>query len=88
MLKVQGIEFQSLTEEFDTTTPGGKLKFHVFGELAELGVTATRARGRVGGRPKKLADPKKLALAQQLYADNSNDIQTICETLVISRATL
>ena len=49
----------------DTTTPGGKLVFHVFGALAEFernlirertqaGLTAARARGRTGGRPKSL----------------------------------
>ena len=70
--------FRSLTEQIDTTTSGGKLIFHVFGALAEFerdlisertnaGLRAARARGRLGGRPKKLADPKKLALAQRMY---------------------
>jgi len=57
-------------------------------ERTQAGLAAARARGRKGGRPKKLADSKKLALAQQLYVDKSNDIQTICETLGVSRATL
>jgi len=68
----------ALAEQIDTTTPGGKLVFHLFGALAEFerdlirertnaGLAAARARGRLGGRPKKLADPKQLALAQQLY---------------------
>lgn len=95
----RGIGFKSLTEQIDTTTPGGKLVFHLFGSLAEFerdlirertnaGLAAARARGRLGGRPKKLADPKKLALAQQLYAAGQTDIATICQTLGISRATL
>jgi DNA invertase Pin-like site-specific DNA recombinase len=98
-LAERGIGFQSLTEQIDTTTSGGKLIFHVFGALAEFernlirertqaGLAAARARGRKGGRPKKLADPKKLALAQQLYDEGSTDITTICQTLGISRATL
>jgi DNA invertase Pin-like site-specific DNA recombinase len=98
-LDKRGIGFQSLTEQIDTTTSGGKLIFHVFGALAEFerdlvrertqaGLAAARARGRKGGRPKKLVDAKKLALALQLYADKSNDVNTICETLGISRATL
>jgi DNA invertase Pin-like site-specific DNA recombinase len=93
------IGFRSVTEQIDTTTSSGKLIFHVFGALAEFerdlirertqaGLAAARARGRKGGRPKKLADAKKLALARQLYADKSNDVNTICETLGISRATL
>jgi len=96
----RGIGFRSLTEQIDTTTSGGKLIFHVFGALAEFerdlirertnaGLAAARARGRTGGRPKKLADPKQLALARRLYADGGQtDIATICKTLGISRATL
>jgi DNA invertase Pin-like site-specific DNA recombinase len=95
----EGIGFKSLTEQLDTTTPGGRLVFHLFGALAEFerdlirertqaGLRAARARGRTGGRPKKLADPKTLALAQKLYADGETDIATICQTLGISRATL
>lgn len=49
-------------ENLDTTTPGGRLVFHVFAALAEFirelivigtneGLAAARARGRVGGRP-------------------------------------
>src|SRR5689334_11715700 len=56
-LHEQGIGFKSLTESIDTTTPGGKLVFHVFGALAEFerdlirertqaGLMAARARGR------------------------------------------
>src|SRR5689334_23812569 len=99
LLAERGIGFKSLTEQIDTTTSGGKLVFHVFGALAEFerdlirerthaGLAAARARGRVGGRPKKLADPKKLALARALYASGQSDIATICRTLGISRATL
>jgi DNA invertase Pin-like site-specific DNA recombinase len=98
-LAERGIGFKSLTEQIDTTTPGGKLVFHLFGSLAEFerdlirertnaGLAAARARGRLGGRPKKLADPKKLALARQLYESGQTDIATICQTLGISRATL
>ncbi len=47
-----------------------------------------RARGRTGGRPKKLADPKKLVLAKTLYEGGTTDVATICRTLGISRATL
>jgi DNA invertase Pin-like site-specific DNA recombinase len=97
-LAQRGIGFRSLTEQIDTTTPGGKLVFHVFGALAEFerdlirertqaGLRAARARGRVGGRPKAL-DPKKVELLQRLYADPANAIDDICRTLRISRTTL
>ncbi len=94
-----GIGFRSLTEQIDTTTPGGKLVFHVFGALAEFerdlirertraGLAAARARGRLGGRPKALDTPAKVAMAQALYADKRHGIADICKTLGISRATL
>jgi len=98
-LQGRNVEFVSLTEQIDTTTSGGKLIFHLMGALAEFerdlirertkaGLTAARARGRIGGRPKKLKTNAKIALAQRMYDDKSNSIQEICATLGISRATL
>ena len=96
----RGVGFRSLTEAIDTTTPGGKLVFHIFGALAEFerdllrartqaGLSAARARGRTGGHPRVAAfqDPKKLALARQLYADGKTSVDTICAMLKVSRAT-
>lgn len=69
MLEEQEIGFRSLQEAIDTKTSGGRLIFHIFGALAEFernlirertmaGLSAARARGRVGGRPRAL-DAKK-----------------------------
>ena len=95
------IGFKSMTENIDTTTSGGKLVFHIFGALAEFerdiikdrtkaGLSAARARGRLGGRPKAktLDTPKKITLAQSLYDNKNNTIDEICKTLNVSRATL
>ncbi|RYQ36253.1 DNA invertase [Bifidobacterium pseudolongum subsp. globosum] len=60
-----GVQFKSLTEQIDTTTPGGVLIFNVFGAMAQFerdlirertnaGLKAARARGRKGGRPARL----------------------------------
>jgi len=100
-LQKRGVGFKSLTENIDTTTPGGKLIFHIFGSLAEFerdlirertkaGLAAARARGRKGGHPraKGLDDEKKVALARSLYNDKTNSIETICKMLGVSRATL
>jgi DNA invertase Pin-like site-specific DNA recombinase len=101
LLNDRGVGFQSLTEQIDTTTPGGKLIFHIFGALAEFerdvirertraGLAAARARGKRGGRPKAKAldSPQKIAMAHRLYADKANTITEICATLGVSRATL
>jgi DNA invertase Pin-like site-specific DNA recombinase len=98
-LKERDIEFISLTEQIDTTTPGGKLIFHLMGALAEFehdlirertnaGLAAAKARGRKGGRPRKLKTNGKVALARQMFTDQSHSIPEICTTLGISRATL
>src|SRR6266404_2852342 len=98
-LQGRGIEFISLTEQIDTTTPGGKLIFHLMGALAEFerdlirertnaGLAAAKARGRVGGRPRKLKTNGKVALAWRMFADQSHSLPEICAALGISRATL
>jgi len=98
-LQERGIEFISLTEQIDTTTPGGKLIFHLMGALAEFerdlirertnaGLAAARARGRIGGRPRKLKTNGKVALAQRMFTDQSHFLPEICAALGISRATL
>src|SRR5947209_1105229 len=93
------IGFKSLTESIDTTTPGGKLIFHVFGSLAEFerdlirertqaGLLAARARGRQGGRPKSpLSDEKKLAMAQKMYTDKTISVKDILTNLGIKKTT-
>ncbi|MGO5073182.1 recombinase family protein [Clostridium sporogenes] len=97
-LSERNIGFQSLQEDIDTTTSGGKLIFHIFASLAEFerdiirertnaGLKAARARGRVGGRP-KLMDSKKISMAKTLHNDTNNSINDICKTLNVSRATL
>jgi DNA invertase Pin-like site-specific DNA recombinase len=97
-LSNRGIGFKSLQESIDTTTPGGKLVFHVFGALAEFerdlirertnaGLKSARARGRKGGRPKSLTD-KQLKQARALIKDPSVSIGEICKTLKVGRSTL
>jgi len=63
-LKTRGIGFKSLNDSIDTTTAAGSLMFHIMGAFAEFersvirertlaGLAAARARGRIGGRPRK-----------------------------------
>jgi DNA invertase Pin-like site-specific DNA recombinase len=94
----RGIGFQSLQEAIDTTTPGGKLVFHVFAALAEFerdlirertsaGLAAARARGRRGGRPSVLTG-HKLQVAQEMYASGQYTVAAIATTLGVSRASI
>jgi DNA invertase Pin-like site-specific DNA recombinase len=93
-----GIGFQSLQEAIDTTTPGGKLVFHVFAALAEFerdlvrertsaGLAAARARGRRGGRPSVMT-AHKLQVARELYASGQYTVAAIAKTLGVSRASV
>jgi DNA invertase Pin-like site-specific DNA recombinase len=75
-LEGRGVGFRSLTEEINTTTPGGRLIFHIFGALGQFerdlirertraGLDAAAARGRKGGRKPVVTDDK-LRRAQAL----------------------
>lgn len=77
-LEAKGVGFRSLTEAIDTTTPGGRLIFHMFGALGEFerdlirertraGLTAAAARGRKGGR-KPVATPDRIERARAMIA--------------------
>ena len=73
-LAARGIGFRSLTENIDTTTPGGMLVFNIFGSLAQFerdlirertqaGLRAARERGSKGGR-RPVVTPDKLRKAR------------------------
>jgi DNA invertase Pin-like site-specific DNA recombinase len=64
-IKDRGAGFRSLAEDIDTTTPAGRLIFHVFASIAQFereriaertkeGLASARNRGRIGGRPPAL----------------------------------
>jgi DNA invertase Pin-like site-specific DNA recombinase len=98
MLEARGIGLRSLTESIDTTTAGGRLIFHIFGALAEFertvirertkaGLSAARARGRVGGRPAKLS-VDDLKAAKALLGDPTITVADVAKRLGVSPATL
>ena len=77
----RGIGFRSLTEQIDSTTPGGRLVFHLFGAVAQfeldliksrtlIGLEAARKRGRVGGRPRAMT-PDKVVAAKKLLGSGT-----------------
>jgi DNA invertase Pin-like site-specific DNA recombinase len=94
----RGVGFRSLTEEFDTTTPGGKLLFHVLGALAHFerdlirertmaGLATARAAGRTGGRRPKLTE-RQVEVARQMHASGEHTITAIAEVLGVARPTV
>ncbi|MFD7780873.1 recombinase family protein [Streptomyces sp. NPDC059753] len=90
--------FQSLHESLDTTTPGGRLVFHVFAALAEFirelivqgtheGLAAARARGERIGRPPAMTE-EQIRHARGLLTDPETTITSIAKLLAVSRTTL
>jgi len=92
------VGFRSLRESIATTTAGGRLVFHLFGALAQFerqiirdrtvaGLTAGRARGRVGGRPSKLS-AKQVRQVRRMYDARELTVEQIGAVLGVSRTTI
>ena len=92
----RGINFVSITEQFDTTTPTGKFVITMFIAMAQLerdiivlrakaGLEAARQRGRVGGRPK--ISSEKVEYALLLHKQGNRSVKYICEKTGLSRST-
>jgi len=99
-LREKGIEFVSIREGIDTRTQMGRVWFmlssifaenelEVLKERTRAGLTAARARGRVGGRPKGLSERSKrvATTAAALYQSNKLTTDEICSTLGIKSKT-
>ncbi len=91
-IQEKGAGLQSLNDHIDTTTPHGKLTFHLFAALAEFerdiirertnaGLAAARARGRKGGRPKGLSKKARhtAIIAEKLYQERELTVREICQ---------
>jgi DNA invertase Pin-like site-specific DNA recombinase len=97
-LRQRGIGLVVLKQQIDTTTPQGRLVFHLLGALDEFqrelivegtneGLAAARARGRVGGRKPSLT-PGQIDHARKLYADGKHTVAQIASLLGVSRQTI
>lgn len=93
----RGIAFRSLTEGFDTTTPGGEFLFHIMSALAQMersmiiertqaGLEAARRQGRFGGRPTVMT-PDKTEVARTLR-DKGKSLDAIATTLGVGRSSV
>ncbi|SPJ26469.1 DNA-invertase hin [Palleronia abyssalis] len=74
-IQARGAGFRSLGEDIDTTSPAGRLVFHVFASIAQFErerivertkerLEAARKRGRIGGRPPALTPAQKAEVRQ------------------------
>lgn len=84
--------------EIDTTTANGRLVFGIFAALAEFerelirertqaGLVAARARGRKGGRPRKM-DIQTLKMAMSAMSDQNSIASEVAKRLGITTTTL
>lgn len=97
-LRAKEVGFKSLCDgAIDTTTASGELIFNIFSSMAQFerrliqertqaGLSAARARGRKGGRPK--VESSKIMAVKQMHQDKSLSIEEICKVLKISKPTL
>lgn len=95
------IGLYSINDPIDTTSPQGRLIFNIFASLAEFerdvicertqaGLSAARARGRLGGRPRGLSKKAEATAcaAETLYKEKKLSVVEICKKLSISKSTL
>jgi DNA invertase Pin-like site-specific DNA recombinase len=94
-IQAQGAGFRSLAEDIDTTTPAGRLVFHVFASIAQFereriaertreGLAAARLRGRVGGRPPALSPAQK----EEVRRMRDTDGRTLAEIARLFRVSV
>lgn len=97
-IEERGAGFRSLAEDIDTTTPAGRLIFHVFASIAQFererisertkeGLQAARKRGRVGGRPSALTADQK-AEARRMRDEEGRSIAAIARLFRVSETTV
>lgn len=97
-LDARGVGFRSLTESLDTTSSFGTLILHIFGAIAQFerdvtvertvaGLAAARARGRIGGRPRKM-DANAVVLAREMLAVPGADPGVVAAAFGVATSTL
>ena len=103
-LRERGVGLVVLKQHIDTTTPTGRLVFHILGAIDEFqreliiegtreGLEVARARGRTGGRKPKLS-PDQIRLARRLYAETGEDgkrahtVAQIARMVGVTRSTI
>lgn len=93
-----GAGFRSLAEDIDTTTPAGRLTFHVFASIAQFererisertreGLASARKHGRIGGRPPALTAVQKIEV-QRMRDQERRPVPEIARLFKVSERTV
>ena len=96
-LAQQGVQFRSVTDGIDTTTPNGRFFFHMMASLAQMereliaertkaGLDAARKRGRIVGRKRRMT-PSKIESAKHLLVGGMSP-REVAKNLGVSIPTL
>lgn len=97
-VRARGAGFRSLAEDIDTTTPAGRLVFHVFASIAQFererisertkeGLASARKQGRIGGRPPALTSAQK-AEVRRMRDDERRHVSEIARLFKVSERTV
>ena len=97
-IRAAGAGFRSIGEDIDTTSPTGRLFFHIFGSIAEFererivertreGLASARRRGRVGGRPRALT-PEQEEEARRMRDEEHRSAKEIARLFKVSEMTV
>ena len=98
MIRSKGAGFRSLAENIDTTTPAGRLVFHVFASIAQFEreriserirerIAAARKAGRVGGLPPALSAARR-AEVRRMRDDDGRRLADIARPFGVSVNTI
>lgn len=98
VIRERGVGFRSLAEDIDTTTPAGRLVFHVFASIAQFererisertreGLASARKRGRIGGRPPALTAAQKEEV-RRMRDDEHRAVPEIARLFKVSERTV
>ena len=97
-LQAKGAGLKVLKQDIDTTTPNGRLIFHIFAAIDEFqrelivegtreGLAAAKARGKLGGRKPSYTE-HQAKTARSLHAQGELSAEEIGRVIGVSRATV
>ena len=97
-IRERGAGFRSLAVDIDTTTPAGRLVFHVFASIAQFererisertreGLESARKRGRIGGRPPALTEVQKVEV-RRMRDEEHRSVAEIAKIFTVSHRTI